>query len=893
MTARKSIFAQWLAQQEWREPEAIIARYRESMALQAKIVGASVDGVDILIDGQRHYLPSIKGEDDSRQYYVASIEKHSDGTLWPEITFGSFKASVENRYWEPRKNAWDEFESARSSGKPITSDNDAMQDYRRAVAEQAKRAEALRRAREALFAEAAQAVREACEALMAAAVRPLNPGETHPYLAAKGILPSSGVRIATQDFKARVYSRRYMEWRDNAVIVRAGDLIIPMYEAVDGGQLWAVQRITRDGDKLYLPGARKIGLYHRIEGSTDIYNVCEGYATGLSVNAALGATTLVAFDADNLEDVVNFARGEARGRPVVVAADNDWETAKKPQMNGRNPGIDIARDIERRYSVPFIAPKFTDDATGCSDWDDQRQRLGFEAMQANMRSALSLALRQWSGMPTNDASLLPVHRLEAVSAAPAPAQSQVPTAQHSNPASEAQQHQAQQADVAVIDERIPEPQRDNEPLPQHWATRDISEILYPEVFPHANDKRTAPLDTRENLQHMMELYGITCRYNQISKDHDILIPGMRFSRDNRANAVMAELISLCKRNKMPTQNIDQYVVSIADRKAYNPVAQWITSKPWDGRNRIRAFLDTLTVADGFDASLRDLLLSKWMLSAIAAAMKPNGFYSKGVLVLRGVQSRGKTSWFKRLVSGPISEYIKDGVHLDPTNKDLVFTAMAHWLIELGELDATFRKADIAILKSFIPKAEDRLRRPFERKDSMLPRRTVFFASVNDKQFLVDDTGNTRWWTVEVSDVDYEHDIDMQQVWAQFYEQHYLRGAQWWLTPAEENMLNASNANFEIVDPIEERIISAFSFEIQYDPDGNRKYVWDGRVKMQATDILIAMGYDKPDRKQTITVGRVLNRMGLAPKRSNRGSMYDMPNMRLKPAGNDNYKGNPY
>lgn len=875
--SRQSVFAQWIAQQDWREPDAILSRYYDDMTAQARFVGASLNDISIVVDGQRHYLPNERGEHDSRQYYLASLERHKDGTIWPEVTFGSFKASIDNRYWNPRNNAWQEFEAARTNGRLPEPDPTAMQDYRRAVAEQAKRAEKMRRERDQLNTEAAEAVRVVSEGVMRDAVRPFKHGESHPYLIAKNIMPSAGVRLATQDYRGRVYSRRYMEWRDDVAVVRMNDLIIPMFDATENGTVWALQRITPDGNKLYLPGARKTGLYHRIDGSEDVFIVCEGYATGLSVHAGTGATVFVAFDCDNLDSVVNFARGEARGKPVIVAADNDWETAAKPHMNGKNPGLEMAADLERRYAVPFIKPEFPLDATGCSDWDDLRQRLGIEVMRANMQSALSLALRQWSGLAVNNAALLPTARLQPASNSPAPNAAREP----------------EQAEVAVLDDLDTLETLPVEARPSHWATRDISEMLFPEMFPHCNDKRTAPLDTRENLQHMMELYGITCRYNQISKDNDILIPGMRFSRDNRANAVMAELTSLCKRNKMPTQNIDQYVISIADRNTFNPVATWITSRPWDGRDRIRAFLDTLQVADGFDPNLRDLLLSKWMLSAVAAAVMPHGFYSKGVLVLRGVQSRGKTSWFKRLVSEPMIEYIKDGVHLDPTNKDLVFTAMAHWLIELGELDATFRKADIAILKSFIPKMEDRLRRPFERKDSMLPRRTVFFASVNDKQFLVDDTGNTRWWTVEVSGVDYEHDIDMQQVWAQLYEQHFLRGAQWWLTPAEENMLNASNANFEIVDPIEERIISVFDFRIEYDPDGNRKYVWDARNKMQATDILIAMGYDKPDRKQTITVGRVLNRMGLVPKRSNRGSMYEMPMTRFKQADNDNYNSRPH
>lgn len=872
--SRPTSFAHWLARQPWREPDAMLERYAKSMHIAALAVGANAEGIQIVFDGKRHYLPNEAGKMDSRQYYVASLEKHKDGTLWPEITFGSFKASVDNQYWNPRNAAWAEFE-ADKRGDKLVQDSDALRQYKESIAEQMKRADAIRRERDELMAQANEAGRVAAVAVLRDGARPFGPAENHPYLAERGLTPTPGVRIATQEVVARVYSSRYHEWRDQAVVAKPGELLVPMIEAIPDGKVWGVQRITPDG-KFFLPGQRKSALYHRIKGSDDVILVCEGLADGITLSRALGCTVLVAFDCGNLDAVVNFALGEAAGKPVIVAADNDWETALKPQMRGKNPGLDQAASIERHLSVPYMAPHFEPTDHGKKDWDDVRQMHG-EASTEIMQRALSQALRRWAGLPANDAKKLPASRLAtattpvpATAPAPAPASMPAAPAPGPGPAPAAGQDVAVCEDVAVLQEN----------RPAHWASRELTETIYPEHFPHPNDKCTAPLDTRENLEYLMAVYGIGCRYNQISKDNEITIPGMRFSRDNQANAAMAELTSICKRCKMPTQNLDQYALSIADRNSYNPVSNWITSKPWDGKDRMRELLNTVKVPASYDPSMRDLLVSKWLLSAVAAAIKPHGFYSKGVLVFRGAQSKGKTSWFKRLVPASIGRYLKDGMHLNPTDKDTVFTATAHWIVELGELDATFRKSDIASLKAFIPKEEDRLRRPFERKDSMLPRRTVFFASVNDKQFLVDDTGNTRWWTVEVESLDYTHDIDMQQVYAQLYETLYLRGADWWLNAQEEAMLNASNADFEIVDPIEERLVAVFNFDVAYDENGNRQYTYEPVKRMQTTEILLSMGYDKPDRKLTISAGKVLNRMGLTAKRSNRGSVYVMPEKRF-------------
>jgi putative DNA primase/helicase len=75
----------------------------------------------------------------------------------------------------------------------------------------------------------------------------------------------------------------------------------------------------------------------------------------------------------------------------------------------------------------------------------------------------------------------------------------------------------------------------------------------------------------------------------------------------------------------------------------------------------------------------------------------------------------------------------EGQTLNPAEKDSVLTAVSHWIVELGELDATFKKADIAQLKAFVTKTSDKVRRPYALKDSSFPRRTVFAGTVNPRK----------------------------------------------------------------------------------------------------------------------------------------------------------------
>lgn len=163
-----------------------------------------------------------------------------------------------------------------------------------------------------------------------------------------------------------------------------------------------------------------------------------------------------------------------------------------------------------------------------------------------------------------------------------------------------------------------------------------------------------------------------------------------------------------------------------------------------------------------------------------------------MLTIQSPQSTGKTVWGGALVPDEKlrDDFIKLDHHLDAGNKDSLTTAITHWIVELGELDGSLKR-DIAKLKGFVTGNRDKIRRPYARTDSEYPRRIVFFATVNDANFLVDDTGNTRFWTIPVTAIDHEHVIDMQQLFAQLavvFEQ----GERWWLIEREEQWLEEMN-----------------------------------------------------------------------------------------------------
>lgn len=411
---------------------------------------------------------------------------------------------------------------------------------------------------------------------------------------------------------------------------------------------------------------------------------------------------------------------------------------------------------------------------------------------------------------------------------------------------------------------IPEPANDNF-LP-------LDATVNPFMYPHMSHQQK-PLSTWENLEWLLDQYGITARYNEISKDVVVTIPGRDYGVDAAANCSLAEVSSLCARNGMPKGDVGDYIKLIGVANRYNPAAEFITSRPWDGVSRIYDLVDTLTTPQGFDRSMVLMMVRRWLISAVAAVMKPTGFWSKGVLVLQGDQSLGKTSWFKALLPPTMRDLVKDGATIDPSNKDSVTTAIGHWMVELGELDATFRKADIARLKSFISSDVDMLRRPYDRLESKYQRRTVFFASVNPKHFLADDTGNVRWWTIPVTGVNYAHDIDTQQLWAEV-AQLYRDGERWWLDRDEEAMLEGVNKEHESIDPVEEMILARFEW-------GSERI--SAYREHTASQVLQEIGFDKPNKSQATHCSNVLRKLtGQEPRKTKNGRFFNLPPKVLQP-----------
>lgn len=620
---------------------------------------------------------------------------------------------------------------------------------------------------------------------------------------------------------------------DTQVYFKNGDggnqsiAVIPMRDF--DGDIWNIQYIGSDGQKNFQSGGRIKGLFNVVSPfcEDDTIYLGEGYATTLSFYLATGESTVACFSASNIKNVIKeFIDHGYKPEQLIVLA--DWDGGNAPHIG--NTGMIEVQKIRKEFGVRAIYPW---GGLHSSSYDFSDMWVNGWSIEKSVA-----AIDVQDEFDYIEQKKLAVAALKRV--------------------------QKEAKETIAITHLVVEPQvllppvmheTDSSLIPEY----DLSNLKLPDFY------RGKPQATLKNFEVLMRFVGAELRYNVIKKEQDWILPNESASLDNRKRVIYARIMDLCRRLDMPVSEVDRYLDYLCDRNQFNPVKTWIESREWDGTGRLGEFFATVKSSDEV---MKDLLIRKWMIGAVAAAYRPQGLAAPGVLVFQGAQGIGKTKWFKRLVPHEL-ELTDDGKILRPDDKDSVKQIISYWLVELGELDATFKKNDIAQLKAFITKETDVLRTAYARQENVFPRRTMFFGSVNRREFLADDTGNRRFWVIECSGIDYNHSVDMQQVWAEIAEL-YKKGESWWLGGDFFDKVNQSNEDFTVLDPIEEKIRETYDWD-----EALRVGNWERKT---IGEVLSEIGIDRPNRYELNGCAAVIRKLsgGIGWKKSNGKKLFSVP-----------------
>lgn len=364
-----------------------------------------------------------------------------------------------------------------------------------------------------------------------------------------------------------------------------------------------------------------------------------------------------------------------------------------------------------------------------------------------------------------------------------------------------------------------------------------------------------PIKTIDNFKLMLERSKTEVYFNVISRE--IEAESKTFDAFN-LNMLETEIYSYCNKInfKHTAQEIRANLRAIAQKKKVNPFKEYLDSlkDKWDGTSRLEDFYNLFETVEFFNDDLKRDILKRWLLQFLGSAYDPK-FKGQGILVLKGKQGMKKTTSMEYLI--PIQEpwvFLSEQKFVD--SRDGIQTITSNQLVEFSEFARSAKEVDA--LKGFVTTPFDKYVIKYMPTPESFKRHTVYYATVNDDEFLI-DVDNRRFWILDLISMDYKgfKKFDFNQLWAEMYHIYHVEGdKKYWFEEDELEVLEESNQGFKFKGELEGQIELCFDFK-------SSRRIW-----MTATEILEILG--KPYTPTKIT--RTLKSMRIEQKMINNKAM---------------------
>jgi putative DNA primase/helicase len=310
--------------------------------------------------------------------------------------------------------------------------------------------------------------------------------------------------------------------------------------------------------------------------------------------------------------------------------------------------------------------------------------------------------------------------------------------------------------------------------------------------------------TQPNVQHIVDELKVRTQLNMQTRGAEVRFTDKALaSICNNPTEIMRAVVDTAQMAGITsTKDVRDIVYEHGASDPYHPFERWILKHKWDGVSRFDTLAECVDVSTEY-VQIWPIYLKRWLIQCVQAVRGWRNPQQVGyVLVLAGKQGIYKTTFLRSLVP---DEFFSEGVQLalkGPNHKDSVMTATKFPLVELGELETTFSKSESGAIKAFLSNPTDTYRKPYGTETEDYPRCTSFCGSVNRMDFLIDETGNRRFWPVWVKAIKSEHGIDMAQLWAEV-NMWWESGQKWWLSPDEEQLRENQAEEFRTSSDAEE------------------------------------------------------------------------------------------
>ncbi|HRY31627.1 MAG TPA: VapE family protein [Bacteroidales bacterium] len=296
---------------------------------------------------------------------------------------------------------------------------------------------------------------------------------------------------------------------------------------------------------------------------------------------------------------------------------------------------------------------------------------------------------------------------------------------------------------------------------------------------------------------------------------------------------------------------------------YDPFLEFFESlPPWNPESDPDYIEQATTYIKMTDRNRFVTHFRKHLVRTIACALEENVFNKQAFVLVGMSQHSGKSTFCRWLCPPALKNYFAEDIS---TDKDSHISICENFLINLDEL-STLGKTEIQALKSLFSKDKEKLRRPYDRKTSVIPRRASFIGSTDRTEFLNDEAGTVRWLCMEIQQIDFDYSIklDINKIWCQAYYL-YKSGFKYELTSEEIRENEIVNKRYQVVT-IEMEIIQTYF--MPGTPDNFEGFIY----ALKLIKLLRQEDRDLANRLSEVKLGKAFKSLGFIRGQKYEGKM---------------------
>jgi predicted P-loop ATPase len=295
------------------------------------------------------------------------------------------------------------------------------------------------------------------------------------------------------------------------------------------------------------------------------------------------------------------------------------------------------------------------------------------------------------------------------------------------------------------------------------------------------------------------------------------------------------------------------VLAVAKEHRLNIATQWANTLRWDGENRYEAALRAM----GMEINEYSRAVMKYWWTAHGARVIEPGYQCDSIIVLISpTQGEGKSSMIRALAPqiGPLDTY-RDITIEQLLKDDTSARALRGCLIANMDEMRSFGLREAAEAKAALSKCKESFIPKFIEARSEFGRQCVIYATNNKVEFLDDETGNRRYYTLTVKGIDLDwFKANRNQLWAQGVAEFKATGLAW----QEAARVAPAHVERHESRDVWEEVVAAYL----------RREEAGGGCHFEISELLtqvIEMPKAQQDKKDANRMGKILKQLGYENK----------------------------